>query len=88
MTPFPKNTSPKILTLIEMWELHRVLNTSKGADLESILKNTHPLKIATAMELLYGSHAVVSTGEQLVWYLIQGLHKNNFHSFLETIRKG
>lgn len=70
-----------------MWELHRVLNTSKGEDLESILKHTHPLKIATAMELLYGDMSVVSTGPTLVYYLLQGLHRNHFRAFLKTIRK-
>lgn len=88
MMPFPKTTNPRKLTITEMWELHRVLNTSKGDDLESILKHTHPLKIATAMELLYGSSDVVHTGPTLVWYLLQGLQRNHFRSFLKTVRKG
>lgn len=87
MTPFPKNTNPRRLTLTEMWELHRVLDTSKGANLESILRHTHPMKIATAMELLYGNAQVVKNGKELVWYLLQGLTKNHFKAFLKTISK-
>lgn len=88
MTPFPKNTNPRKLNLTEMWELHRVLNTTKGDDLASIFKHTPPLQIATAMELLYGSSQVVTSGKQLVWYLMQGLNRNHFRSFLQSVRKG
>lgn len=87
MTPFPKNTNPRKLNLSEMWQLHRLLNTEHGDNLESILQHTHPLKIADAMELLYGSYEVVSTGKQLVWWLLQGLQRNYFSAFLKTVRK-
>lgn len=64
-----------------------MLNTKQGVDLESILKHTHPLKIATAMEILYGSAHVVSSGQELVWYLMQGLQKNHFRAFIQTVHK-
>ena len=87
MTPFPRNTNPRKLNLNEMWELHRLLNTSKGDTLESILLHTHPLKVATAMEILYGSKRI-STGQELVWYLSQGLQRNHFRTFLKSTQKG
>ncbi len=71
-----------------MWELHRVLNTSKGVDIESILKHTHPLKIATAMEILYGSSDVVRDGMSLVLFLQLGMDKNYFQEFLKVTIKG
>ncbi len=87
MKPYPKNTGPRKLSIESMWELHRVLNTAHGEDLASILQHTHPLKIETAMELLYGKSSVVTNGKQLVWYLLQGLQRNHFSAFLKTIRK-
>ncbi len=87
MKPFPTNTNPRKLTLDQMWELHRVLNTSQGANLQAIIENTHPLRIATAMDILYGDSNIVASGPQLLWYLMQGLYRNHFHEFLKTIGK-
>ncbi len=71
-----------------MWELHRVLNTSKGMDIASILQYTHPLKIATAMEIMYGSSSFVTDGMSLIFYLQRGMDVNDFQDFLLSTTKG
>lgn len=80
---FRKTTSPRKLTLSEMWELSRIL---KGNDAISILKNTHPGLIYHAILILYGSAKNIRTGAHLIIYLDDGLKANHYQEFLATTK--
>ncbi len=56
--------------------------------MESILKYTHPLKISTAMEILYGDSSFITSGMELLFHLQHGLDENFFTEFLMVTKKG
>lgn len=78
---------PKHLTFDQMWELYRILKPAKSLRVINIIEQVHPLKIATVIEILYGSSDVVTSGIMLLDYLYTGLEYNHFDEFVRATRR-
>lgn len=91
MKPSQKNTDPnrqpRKLNIGEMWELYRVLKSAGSPRVLSIIENVHPLQIAVAIEILYGSAQVVTNGILLLHYLYKGLERNRFAEFVAATQR-
>ena len=83
----PRTTNPKKLTLAEMWALYRILKPAGSIRVVSVIERVHPLQIAEAIRILYGSPKVVTSGFMLIDYLYRGLEYNHFDDFLRVTRK-
>lgn len=70
-----------------MWQLYRVLKPAGSPRVLSIIENVHPLQIAVAVEILYGSAQVVTNGILLLHYLYKGLERNHFAEFVTATQR-
>lgn len=91
MKPSQRNTDPnrqpRKLNIEKMWELYRVLKPAGSPRVLSIIENVHPLQIAVAIEILYGSAQVVTNGILLLHYLYKGLEHNHFAEFVTATQR-
>lgn len=76
-----------------MWQLHRILRVGELTgrfieDTEYILKNTPPVYLDTAYQLMYGDQKI-DNGLSFTLLLIRGLRVNEFfkfHIYLQAMR--
>lgn len=90
MRHFHKTTSrkkPKTLTLTEMWALYHLLEPAEPIRVVTIIQKVPPRQIEQAMQLLYGSSDVVTSGIGLLDHLYRGLEHNYFNDFLASVRR-
>lgn len=88
------NLSPKRLSLNEMWKLYLLLKDSLGDSTEELLVDEIKKIISkidvdeykNVLQLLYGKRIFSRHRSEYLLYFVAGLKKNNFFSFVFTIK--